>query len=306
MKIKPIFILALAAAVTVTAAIGILLPCKNTALAVTAACGIETGGASIDNVNIYNTALSKNRLDSLEDYIVGVVAAEMPASYGDEALKAQAVAARTYALRALEANPSLSYSDIGQAYISRETMISRWGDSYDGFYGKIKNAVISTRGIIAVYNSKPILAAFCASSGGITEESQNVWGQSVPYLISVDSHWDSDSKDFTQTLTFTQSEITDLLGGIPEIQSRSQAGYVQTVYAGGEKLTGIQVRQLLGLKSADFQVSQSDNKIYITTKGYGHGVGMSQVGAAGMAKDGKAFNEILSHYYPGTELAKVK
>lgn len=294
MRIKPFLI----AAIAVTAITGTVLSTDKTTA--TAFCSIAPGGASLDSLNIYKSSLKKS---SFEDYIIGVVAAEMPASYNSEALKAQAVASRTYALRALENAPSLSYSSIGQAYITENEMRSRWGSEYNTYYKKIKDAVSSTKGIIAVYEGKPILAAFCASSGGKTEESQNVWGQAMPYLIGVDSHWDSKN---TQTLSFTENELTSILGGIPEIQSLTQSGYVQSVFAGGRKLSGIEVRQRLGLKSANFYLSRSNGKVYVTTRGYGHGVGMSQTGANAMADEGCTFDEILSHYYPGTDLAKMQ
>jgi stage II sporulation protein D len=183
-------------------------------------------------------------------------------------------------------------------------MQSRWGDSYTAYYNKIKAAVQATDGIIITYNNAPILAAFCASSGGTTEDSRNVWGEALPYLVSVDSSWDEQGKDFSTTTALPLSSVVSILGGVPEIQTRTQAGYVQSAYAGGKYLTGIQIRQLLGLKSACFQVAVTGDTVYFTTKGYGHGVGMSQVGAGAMADSGSSFEEILAHYYPGTQLTR--
>ncbi len=301
MKIKPI----LGAAVILTAALGIIPHTGHNSIWETGACEVKTAGASLDSLIPYKSHLTDRQLNRMEEYLIGVVAAEMPASYDNEALKAQAVAARTYALRALETSPHTSYTAIGQAYISKEDMKKRWGSSYTSLYNKVKSAVTSTQGIIILYNNEPILAAFCASSNGTTEESGKVWSESLPYLTSVDSHWDTADSNSTQTLAFTEKEITDIFGGIPEVQARTRAGYVEAAMAGGKLYSGIDIRQKLNLKSASFVISQENSKVYFTTTGYGHGVGMSQVGAGGMAKEGNDFEEILLHYYKGTRLGKI-
>ena len=294
MKIKTAIALVL-----VTCCIGTVIYRQNKSEEV-AACTVAVGEAELKVREIYKTTLSQNQLDEMESYLVGVVAAEMPAAYNPEALKAQAVAARTYALRAIEAGSD--YSQIGQAYISTDTMHSRWGDDFNTYYSKICSAVSSTKNIIAVYDGKPILAAFCAASCGTTEESSNVWEQSLPYLVSVSSPEDEEN---TQTVTFSVQELTSVLGGIPEIQSRTQAGYVKEAAVNGKVYSGVEIRQLLNLRSAAFDIKTEGNTVYITTKGYGHGVGMSQTGAGIMADEGSSYADILSHYYPGTSLAKV-
>lgn len=274
--------------------------CRQNKTEETAACTLAVGDAELKVRETYKTTLTRKESEELESYLVGVVAAEMPAAYDLEALKAQAVAARTYALRAMEAGSD--YSQIGQAYISVDTMQSRWGKDFDTYYGKISAAVSATKGIIAVYDGKPILAAFCAASCGTTEESSNVWEQSLPYLVSVSSPEDEEN---TQTVSFSAGEVTDILGGIPEIQSRTEAGYVKEAAAGGRIYSGVEIRQLLGLRSAAFEVKVNGDRVYITTKGYGHGVGMSQTGAGIMAEEGSTYTDILAHYYPGTQLAKI-
>lgn len=297
MTIKPIL-----AAIGIVCAALYIIPQAETA---TADCRITTSAAalSLEHTGSYKTSLNKKALDNLEDYIIGVVAAEMPASYNSEALMAQAIAARTYALRELEKNPSVPLTSIGQAYISQDTMRERWGESYRELYEKVRAAVSSTEGMIITYDNEPILAAFCASSGGVTEKSENVWGSALPYLTAVDSHWDSAADGFTQTKAYTEGELDSLLGGVPEIQAKSQSGYVLSARVGGKVLTGMQIRQKLSLKSAAFDVKHADGKIYITTRGYGHGVGMSQTGANGMAEEGNSCRQILAHYYPGTEIS---
>ncbi len=297
MRIKPIL-----AVVAVTAAIAFISIPKNKPA--TALCSVQAVGATLDKSTVYKTTLTQKKLSETEEYLIGVVAAEIPADYNIEALKAQAIAARTYAIRALENDSTLAYSSIGQAYISKEEMKKRWGNSFSHYYGKIKKAVKETEGIICLYNNEPILAAFCASSGGKTEESENVWTRDLPYLTTVDSPWDINSN--SQSLTFTEKEITNLLGGIPEIQSRTEAGYVKSLTAGKKTYKGTEVRELLGLKSANFTVSHSKGNIIISTVGYGHGVGMSQIGAGAMAKEGSTCEEILTHYYSGISLGKIK
>lgn len=281
---------------------GALLCCPNRERTAFSRCSAAIGKATVGTVVGYRTSLDRQSLDSLEEYLVGVVAAEMPAAYGEEALKAQAVAARTYALREIEANPNVDYGALGQAHISRDIMKERWGGSYDALYKKVSGAVSSTRGIVALYGGKPILAAFCASSSGKTEDSGNVWNVSLPYLKSVDSHWDNVS----ESRAFTEAELISALGGVPEIIGRTQAGYVKTVSAGGKILSGAAVREKLNLKSACFDIVHKDGAFYINTRGYGHGVGMSQTGAGQMAAEGADFEEILTHYYNGCEIGAIR
>lgn len=298
MRIKGVFV----GLAVIFCAFGALSVCPYKSVTAPAECEAALGRAALDSMPYYTSSLEGKRLDSLEEYLVGVVAAEMPAAYDDEALKAQAVAARTYALREIEENPSVDYTALGQAYISQDTMKKRWGSRYDELYKKVSDAVTSTRGIVALYGGKPILAAFCASSGGKTEDSGNVWETGLPYLKSVDSHWD----DVTETRKFTESELVSALGGVPEITERTQAGYVKYVTVDGRSLRGADVREKLNLKSACFSIERQGGSFYINTKGYGHGVGMSQTGAGQMAAEGADFEEILTHYYVGCEIGKIK
>lgn len=298
MKAK-VLLFATAAALII---LGVLTQWPKKEVTAFAECNALIGNANLSTVACYKTTLDKKRVESLEKYLVGVVAAEMPAAYGEEALKAQAVAARTYALREIEANPNIDYTAIGQAYISNNTMEQRWGSNYKELYNKVEKAVSSTEGIVALYGGKPILAAFCASSGGKTEDSGNVWNVSLPYLKSVDSHWDSEM----DSNVFSEADLVSALGGVPEISQRTQAGYVKTVRAGNNILSGIEVRKRLNLKSACFDIVHKDGKFYINTRGYGHGVGMSQTGAGQMAAEGASFEEIISHYYDGCEIGRIK
>lgn len=250
-------------------------------------------------------------LDSeLEEYVVGVVAAEMPAAFPEEALKAQAVAARTYQIRQMQAagSDSVLY-DVGQAYITTEEQKKKWGENYAFYAGKIRNAVRATAGEIMVYNGEPILAAFHAQSAGKTEDAENVWNEAVPYLKSVNSMDDKNAPDNKTVVTFSAKEISNKLGCDLEevsILSRTEAGYVDDVQAGDKILTGREVREALALRSANFTIEKRENDIIFTVFGYGHGAGMSQYGASFLAEKGMDYHEILNHYYTDIQFEKIE
>lgn len=258
-----------------------------------------------------------------EDYIKGVVGAEMPALFEFEALKAQSVAARTYAVRKMKESQDAGEGtdvpyEIGQAYQTKEELRQKWGAHFEEYYKKVSDAVDSTRDEIMVYEEEPILAVFHSTSAGKTETAANVWGQDLPYLQSVDSIGDEQAPDFQTVTTMTQSQVigrlqskyTDLTlteGKLLEqmqIVERTPAGYVKKVQLGNKLLTGKDIREALGLKSSDFTVAQNGENIVFTTKGYGHGAGMSQYGANFMAQQGSTYDEILKHYYQGVEITK--
>lgn len=266
----------------------------------------------------------------MSDYIKSVVCAEMPASFSEEAIKAQTVLAHTYALRiikAQEASPdeSLKGAQIStdpakhQAYLSPEEIKEAYGENYDTYWAKISSAADAVMDRILTYESEPIVAAFHAISGGYTESAKNVWGQEVPYLISASSEGDLLSPHYEDTVTYSKSQVKNLLKKkFPkldfsekeekwfQILSNTPSGYVATVSILGETLTGVELRSLFSLKSANFSVSYENGDFVFTTKGYGHGVGMSQYGADYFARQGKNYEEILSHYFPGTTLTTVE
>lgn len=240
----------------------------------------------------------------LEEYIVGVVAAEMPASFPIEALKAQAVASRTYALRQRKADPKVDLKSIGQAYIEKAEMQNRWGDSFNVNYNKICEAVYSTSGEVMVYEDEPILAVFSACSNGKTEVSENVWGESLPYLKSVKSEMDINAPDFEHKSVIAKAEFANKLGisdkdieNTVYIEAISTSGYVNKVCVGTKSIKGTDFREIFGLKSSSFTIEYSGENVIITTKGYGHGVGMSQYGAKFMAEKDYDYKGILKHYY---------
>ena len=247
----------------------------------------------------------------LEEYVTGVVGAEMPASFNVEALKAQAVIARTYALKANSRGTVLSDNESSQSYKSNEELKSLWGSSYNTYYNKIKGAVDSTRGMYLTYKGNYIEAVYHSTSNGRTEDSSNVWGNSFPYLVSVDSPYDSSNPSYLKTVSFSYSDISKKLGVIITsdtnfiINGKTSGDRVSSISVGEVSFSGIEFRSKLGLRSADFDIEKNDENVVITTRGYGHGVGMSQYGANGMAKNGSSYRDILFHYYPGVSLKSL-
>ncbi|MGM9579531.1 MAG: stage II sporulation protein D [Evtepia sp.] len=254
----------------------------------------------------------------LEQYIWGVVAAEMPASFEEEALKAQAVAARTYSLNKAGGSPNHPEADLCtdyhccQAWISREAAEANWGESAGVYADKITHAVADTAGQVVLYEGQLIDAVFHSSSDQATLDAVEVWGGSVPYLQSVSSPEGEEVPNFHSEVSFTAQEFRDLflaarpeavLEGAPETwfgeTVRTAGGSVHTIQIGGVSVTGTQVRQILSLRSACFTVSCTEDSVTFSVTGFGHGVGMSQYGANAMASAGSTYTEILEHYYTG-------
>lgn len=245
---------------------------------------------------------------TLEDYVIGVVCAEMPASFHIEALKAQAVASRTYALKRINENKKLTDSNYHQLYKDETQMKAFWGSGFNKYFTKIKNAVNSTKGEYIAYNNYYIDALFHSTNNGKTEDPIFVWGGSFPYLKSVDSHWDLKASTYYGEVNKTFEEASSLLGfefnrdTNIQIVSKTVGNRVNEIIIDENNYTGNEIRDLFGLKSSDFDIEAGENSIKFSTRGYGHGVGMSQYGANGMAKEGFNYKQILNHYYPNTKL----
>lgn len=255
-----------------------------------------------------------------EEYIFGVVAAEMPALYEEEALKAQAVAAYTYACCRRAENSHKSYDittdhTTDQSFITEKAAREKWGDNADTYVNKIKKAVEDTSGYMITCNGKPITAVYHAISSGKTEDCKNVWGRELSYLKPVVSEGDRLSPDYIEETTFTIEQIKEKLAEEVELSSdaasffgecsRTESGTVTKIKVCSESLTGARLRSLLDLRSTNFEVKYTENSFVFTTYGYGHGVGMSQYGANYMAKQGSDFKEILTHYYTGCKVEKI-
>ena len=265
-------------------------------------------------VNVKNTATNEITKMNLEEYIIGVVAAEMPASFHEEALKAQAVAARSYALYKI--NKSNKEYDLvtdvaNQGYINKEEMKSKWNNEYDKYYKKVSKAVRDTKNEVILYDKKIIEAFYFSMSNGYTEEAGLVFSEYEPYLKSVESSWDNESiRGFYEEIIFSKDDFCQKLGLICEEivindLERSSSNRVNKITINNMEFIGTDLRKRLNLRSTDFNITVSLNEVIVTTYGYGHGVGMSQYGANGMAKDGYNYKEILKHYYTGVEISKI-
>ncbi|MDP4118808.1 MAG: stage II sporulation protein D [Bacillota bacterium] len=263
----------------------------------------------------------------LENYLVGVVAAEMPASFPEEALKAQAVVARTYIVSRTLADkgdvaehkgaPICTNPAHCNAWKSTEDARTGWGNVADEYLAKVTKAVNDTKGQIILYNGKPISAVYYAMSGGSTENAADVWGGNVPYLKSVSSSFDKNAPNFSTTAEFTFDEFRNIitgenakanLSGNPNswigAVSTSQGGGVTSIVIGGQAFKGTRLRTLFSLRSQNFTVEITDRVIF-HVKGYGHGVGMSQWGCKFLAEGGKNYEEILKYYYTGVEIGAM-
>jgi stage II sporulation protein D len=254
----------------------------------------------------------------LEEYIKGVLAAEMPASYELEALKAQAISARTYFIRFLMTEKKdqvpqgadITDSTQHQVYKSQDELKEMWkNDNYDKYIKKITQAVKETEGLIMTYNGELIDASFFAISNGYTENSEDYWTASLPYLRSVPSPWDKNSPDFIGTKEFSSKEFKSKLGTklTSDISvKRTSTNRVSSITINGKEFSGDEFRKTLGLRSTDFSFNIVGDTIQFTTNGYGHGVGMSQYGANSMAKEGKNYKDILEYYYKGINIEVIK
>lgn len=242
----------------------------------------------------------------LTEYLVGVVAGEMPASFPIEALKAQAVVARTYTMKSLQIGRKLTDSTSTQVYKDNNQLRNLWGNDYDRYYQRIYDVVTSTDNICVYYNGNYIDAVYHSTSNGYTEDAVNVWGNRIPYLQTVASTWDQNVSSYLKIITKEESDIISILGldNLDEIQilERNNSGRVEKVQIGNKIFSGVELRNMLGLRSTDFEIIKDNNIITITTKGYGHGVGMSQYGAKGMAEQGYSYREILNHYYTNVNI----
>lgn len=269
-------------------------------------------------VAVYRTQQQQLQTLPLEEYVVGVVASEMPADFEMEALKAQALTARTYIIQQLMNEEKLGVPDgadvtdtvTHQVYKSDKELRELWKGEYSWKIEKVRKAVQETNGQILTFNGSPIDATFFSTSNGYTESSDEIWPNSLPYLKAVESPWDVNSPKFSGQKVVPISEFESKLGvkladssSIGKIVERTAGNRVGKVDINGKVLTGKEIREKLDLKSTDFTWERKGKNIVINTKGYGHGVGMSQYGANGMAAEGKTYDQIVQHYYKGTEIS---
>ena len=257
----------------------------------------------------------------MRDYLIGAVAAEMPVSWPDEALKAQAVACHSYILycrdhRTDAEGPWLTVDPARrQGCLTDPVLRSYWGTAYEANYARLSALVDQVAGAVLYYDGAPAGASYFAISNGQTEASENVWGAALPYLRAVDSSSDRAAQDYEVTVTLSAEQVSGALASSLGIStegidpaawfgtaSYTPSGYVASLPVCGQTVTGANLRSALGLRSACFSIQWDGGAFAFTTRGYGHGVGLSQWGAKAMAEQGKSWIEILAHYFPGTTL----
>ena len=262
---------------------------------------------------------------SLDTYLCNVVSAEMPADFEFEALKAQAIVARTYTIYKIQ-NKKHENADICdsssccQAWISKEDRLAKWDEAVrDNNWQKIEQAVNDTKGKIITYEGKPINAFFHSNSGGKTEIPVNVWGGTgYPYLQVVETAGEEGYSQYQSEAIFSQEDLINKLKTKYEditidfnndedlkVLDYTDSGRVKTVKFGNHEISGTETRTLLGLRSTNFEIIKENENIKFSVKGYGHGVGMSQTGADSLAKEGKNCEDIIKHFYVGVEITNV-
>lgn len=273
----------------------------------------------INNINVRVKRLATNEIQifPLEEYIVGVLAGEMPVYFELEALKAQAVASRSYVLKRLEYNKDSEYdvvdSVLNQVYLDDNYLKEAWGKDYVVNINKLRTAVNETIDEYLEYDGEIIDALFFSTSNGYTEDASIVFNLELPYLKSVESKWDAQTSSvFNSQKTMSLQEFYEKLGLEYKKQlsfnvlERSDTNRIIKLEINGNMLNATDVYNKLGLRSTDFNLTQVGTNVVIDTKGYGHGVGMSQYGALGMAKEGYNYMQILEYYYSGAEIKKIQ
>lgn len=280
----------------------------------------KAAAAATDSFRIKRSASGNIEVISADEYIRGVLCGEMPSSFSDEALKAQAVAAYTFACRRRQVNSAAGYDitddyTVDQCYISEAEAKEKWGEGADATLERYKDLVSEVSGYMVTYNDTAALTVYHAMSGGKTQNAADVWGGTLPYLRSVDSPGDAAAANYISTVKFSADEVSKRLeklvktSGEPSgwfgTAKRTEADYVNSIPVCGKSITGAQLRAALELRSTCFDTEFSEGQFVFTVRGSGHGVGMSQTGADAMAKQGSGYKEILCHYYPGCEVKKV-
>lgn len=285
----------------------------------------ETIDKDSPTINVYNVKENKVEKINIEEYLYGVLSSEMPSTFDEEALKAQAIAARTYVIYKMENSITTGHENATvctnsahcQAYTSYEDLKKvKSEDWIENDYTKVKKAVDDTKGQIVVYEDQVILPLYFSTSSGKTENSKDVFSTQYPYLVSVDSPYEESSPKYSTTYSIKKSKFIQYIKSVyPQINissdkidkevnivNRTEGGCVKIIEVGNIKISGTDMRKIFNLNSANFTINYNDDEINFMVKGYGHGVGMSQWGAEGMAKKGYKYYEILLHYFKGTQI----
>lgn len=260
---------------------------------------------------------------AVQEYLVGAAASEMPATWPEQALLAQMVASHSFVLYQKEhcEDPAAGWIGVAparmQGYLTPEVRAARWGEHAQEFEEKLQALAAQVSHVLLLYDGRPAAACYHAISRGRTEASQNVWEQALPYLQGVDSPLDKNAEGFAQSVEFTPQQMADALSAQLGITPGGDAGnwfgetqwydtgYVRSIEICGQSVAGVKLRQALGLRSNCFSISLSGGNIFVSTHGYGHGVGLSQWGARLMAEQGAGWQEILAHYFPETTIGEA-
>lgn len=273
-----------------------------------------------DKFYVKNTDNNKTLKLSQKEYVLGALCCEMPPTFHKEALKAQAVAIFTNAVREKELNQltEISIKNL-KGYTDRETLKEKWGKNFSYYYDKMSEAVDEVLGKVITYQNAPILAAYHSMSSGKTESAENVWGEKVNYLTPVLSEGDTFAADYKIEKFISINEVREKLSEsfpetyLPELDTllftditRSDSKTVLSLVVGDKNVTGKQIREIFSLRSAAFEIEVMENEIKFACYGYGHGVGLSQYGADFMARQGSSYEQILNHYYSQTKLMKLE
>ncbi len=283
-------------------------------------------GVQYKKINLLHNNENVVETLELEDYLINVVAAEMPVEYEEEALKAQATVARTYTLYQIENGHKHDNADICdsstccQAWISKEKRYEKWGDNQDEKWSKLANAVYSTAGEVITYDGKPIDAFFHSNSGGTTEIPINVWGGSdFPYLQVVETSGEDEYSQYYSEKEYTKAEIESKMKSAYsdfsidwneenciEILEYTESSRIKTLKIGNKNISGVEARKIFELKSSNFTYEISESAVKFKVIGYGHGVGLSQTGSNTLAKEGKNYKEIIEHFFKNVEIENIK
>ncbi len=280
----------------------------------------ETMSQNVDTVTVFRTVENDNIEIDFFEYVCGSVAAEMPLSYHDEALKAQAIACYTNALRLKNSSKSTDTyhisddSSIHQGYLTEEERKEKWGEDFEKYEAKLKNIVEQVENKAIYYDNELCIAAFHAICSEKTESAENLWGEKIPYLVSVKSSGDNLSPQYSSVVVFDKDDFVKYgeelgikeditsLQNIIKITETSKSDTVLKATVNKKEFTGEEIRKAFSLRSAVFTVECTKNSVTFNVTGYGHGVGMSQYGADFMARQGSTYEEILKHYYTGVEI----
>ncbi len=336
MKKPFIFIIILSFSIALVSIIGSLLSYDQTEgnndndekIKITTDITYEKVDKESPNIKVYDTDNNKVIKMNIEEYLYGVVSSEMPSTFNEEALKSQAIAARTYVIYKIENNITTGHENADictnpahcQAYTSYKNLKKLKGtDWIKSDYVKVKSVVDSTKGQILTYDNEPVMPLYFSTSSGKTENSEDVFSTAYPYLVSVDSPYEDKSPKYITTYSISKNKfIKYIKSNYPKlnisssdldkninIKSRTDGGSVETIQIGNIETSGATIRKIFSLNSANFDIDYYDNNIEFTVKGYGHGVGMSQWGAEGMAQKGYKYYDILFHYFKNTDIKDI-